>query len=87
MVRDAQPLVVRIQARHAGTADPLGSVGVVAYLKDEPDGSVLARALTGHDGFAELGIDADQWRNTSAYESSTERRLVCRSAMRRSTAT
>ena len=62
MVRDAQPPVIRIQSRHAGTGVPLGSVAVAAYVEDEPNSSVLARALTRQYGFAELEIDADQWQ-------------------------
>ncbi|PRZ41697.1 hypothetical protein CLV47_10856 [Antricoccus suffuscus] len=60
MLKDAQPLAVRIQASHADTGVPLGSVAVEAYLQD---GAVLAHASTGPDGFAQLMIDPDKWRS------------------------
>ncbi len=63
MVGDAQPLVVRIQSRHAGTGVPLGSVAIAAYVEDEPRSAALARAITGPDGFAELEVDPDRWQS------------------------
>lgn len=62
MNRDAQTLVVRIQTKHAGTGETLGSVAVEAYVEDEAQGGVLARAVTQPDGFAALEVAADQWQ-------------------------
>ena len=65
MIEDSQPLVVRVQCRHAETDAPLGSVFVAAYAEDEPGGAILSRAVTGPDGFAELEVDRDRWQTRS----------------------
>lgn len=61
MLTENEPLPVRVQARHATTAEPLGDVVIEAVSVNGDHADAVTAARTGSDGFAVLDLDSDLW--------------------------